>query len=76
MVAQPRHYQIRKYVFCDIIDGACTDEQDITARLAPDCKTCREYILWKKSKLTTGEYLEKVHEEYLDESMPGWRNDK
>jgi len=76
MEAQQRHYQIRKYVFCEIIDGACSDEHDITAKLAPNCKTCREYLLWKKSKLTTSEYLKKVHEEYLDKFVPGWKNDK
>jgi len=76
MVKQTRHYQILKYVLCDIIDGPCTEVQDITAKLAPDCKTCREYTLWKKSKLTTSEYLKKVHEEYLDETAPGWRDSK
>lgn len=76
MPKQARHYQIRKYVFCDIIDLECTDEQDITARLTPNCKECDIYQKWKKSGLTIPEYIKKEHEDYLNESMPGWRNDK
>jgi len=72
----PRHYQIRKYVFCDIIDGACTDEQNVTVRLTPNCKECKEYINWKESKLNILEYSDKQTNDYLDKSMPGWRDDK
>jgi len=75
MPKQPRHYQIRKYVFCDVTDGPCTDEQDVTARQTPKCTECEEYINWKKSGLNISEYLKKQHEDYLDKSMPGWRND-
>jgi len=76
MAVKDRHYQIRKYVFCDIIDGACTDEADVTDRLTPDCKECEEYQRWKKSGLTAIEFHVKEHEDYLDESMPGWRDSK
>ena len=74
MTKKSRHYQIRKYVICDIIDGACTDEHDVTVRLSPDCTSCKIYIDWKKSKLTIAEFLKKLHEKYLDESMPGRKN--
>lgn len=73
MLTQKRHYQIRKYVFCDIINDACTPETDITTTLTPNCKNCNDFIMWKKSGLTIPEYLNKLHEDYLDESMPRWR---
>ena len=75
MNKEQRHYQIRKYVFCDIIDGACTDEHDVSARLTPNCKECNIYQKWKESRLTMSEYLKKEQEDYLDESVPGWRLD-
>lgn len=74
-MVKKRHYQIRKYVFCDIMDGACTEEADITDYISPDCKSCKIYHDWKKSGLTPNEYVKKQHEDYLDESMPGWRDD-
>ena len=74
MTKKPRHYQIRKYVFCDIIDDACSDEFDITSKLRPNCASCKVYAEWKKSKLTINEYLDRETERYLDESMPRRKN--
>ena len=76
MVAQARHYQIRKYVVCDIIDGVCMDEQDVTIKMTPNCKECNDYKRWKESGLSIEEYLKKEYEDYLDESMPGWRSSR
>jgi hypothetical protein len=47
-----RHYQIRKRVICDLVEGECTDEQDITIPLTPDCKNCCYYKEWKESGMT------------------------
>lgn len=46
----PKHYQIRKRVVCDIIDGECKEEQDITTSIKPDCKNCELYKDWKKGE--------------------------
>ena len=54
-----KHYQIRKRVVCDLVDGECTDEQDITASVKPNCKNCREYKEWKESGLELMEYFNK-----------------
>jgi len=76
MPEQHRHYQIRKYVVCDIIDGVCIDEQDVSTKIAPNCTKCDDYKRWKESGLSIEEYLKRDYENYLDESMPGWRNNK
>ena len=62
-----KHYQIRKRVFCDILDAYCTDEYDITAALTPDCESCSEYKEWKKSGLLPVKYAELKRKEFYDE---------
>lgn len=54
-----KHYQIRKRVVCDLVDGECVDEQDITTRMKPDCKDCRYYKYWKESGLNLKEFYNK-----------------
>ena len=54
-----RHYQIRKRTVCDLVDGECSDEVDITSSVAPDCKNCRYYKEWKESGLELMEYYNK-----------------
>lgn len=52
-----KHFQIRKRVVCDLINGDCTDEQDITISMTPNCKECRYYKEWKSSGLNLKTYI-------------------
>jgi len=54
-----KHYQIRKRVVCDLIDGECIDERDISVRISPVCKDCRYYKEWKESGLDLMSYFNK-----------------
>lgn len=54
-----KHYQIRKRVVCDLIDGECIDERDITSCIKPDCNDCRYYKEWKESGLDLKSYFNK-----------------
>ena len=52
-----KHYQIRKRVVCDIIEGECVEEQDITTSIKPDCNKCHIYFNWKQSGLSINDFV-------------------
>lgn len=54
-----KYYQIRKRVVCDLIDGECVDERDISVQIKPNCKFCRYYKEWKETGLDLMSYFNK-----------------
>lgn len=50
-----KHYQIRKFVICDIIGQRCTEDYPYSSDITPDCKNCKDYK----------DYLERKHNEEL-----------
>ena len=65
-----KHYQIRKRVFCDLLNAYCTDEYDMTVALTPNCESCSEFKAWKESGLLPAEYAELKRKEFYDEYIP------
>ena len=40
-------YHIRKFVFCDLIDERCDEEQPYNIPITPNCSECEVYLNYK-----------------------------
>lgn len=64
-----KHYNIMKYIICDLSGERCGEDRPYNSRFVPVCDKCEYFIEWGGSGLSVHEYHKKMRKKANDDYL-------